>query len=155
NDADDVTVAYYAASQMLVFTVEKFGMHSVVKALQLWGAGKKTPEVIQTAFGVAPAEYDKGYRNWQKARLSRYENQYLFTLKGKDEGDGKRDVERTPNDPRAHAILALALLHGRKGAEAKKELAAALAIDPNNADAHFVSAKVATQEKEWTDAERH
>jgi len=34
SDASDVTVAYYAASQMLIWTVEKFGMPRVVEALK-------------------------------------------------------------------------------------------------------------------------
>ena len=37
-DVSDVTVAYYAASQMLVFTVEQFGMPKVVRRAQALGA---------------------------------------------------------------------------------------------------------------------
>ncbi|HEY8073586.1 MAG TPA: tetratricopeptide repeat protein [Labilithrix sp.] len=154
-DANDVTVAYYAASQMLIWTVEKFGMPKVVEALKLWGAGKKTPEVIQGAFGIPAADYDKQYRAWQLARLSRYKDQYLFTLKGKDPDEAKKEVDKAPNDPTAHVRYALALLRTRKAAEAKKELAAALAIDPKNADAHYVSAKLAGGEKDWKTAQTH
>jgi tetratricopeptide (TPR) repeat protein len=39
SNGEDVTVAYYAASQMLVWTVEAFGMPRVVEALRLWGEG--------------------------------------------------------------------------------------------------------------------
>jgi len=155
NDASDVTTAYYAASQMLIWTVERFGMKGVVKALELWGQGKKTPEVIKTAFGVTPEEYDKGYREWQLARLSRYKDQYVFTLKPHDIDDAKKAVKDKPNDPDAHVQLALSLARSRKGAEAKKELEAALAIDPKHADAHFVSAKIALAEKDAAGAARH
>jgi tetratricopeptide (TPR) repeat protein len=155
NDAEDVTTAYYAASQMLVWTVERFGMKGVVKALELWGQGKRTPEVIKTAFGISPEDYDKGYRQWQLDRLSRYKNQYVFTLKAKDVDDAKRDVKDKPNDPNAHVGLAMALLRTRKLADAKKELEAALTIDPKHADAHFVSAKIAIGEKDAKTAEAH
>jgi Tfp pilus assembly protein PilF len=155
-DANDVTVAYYAASQMLIWTVEKFGMGKVVEALKLWGAGKKTPDVIQGAFGLSAADYDKGYRAWQLARLVRYKDQYLFTLKGKDPDEAKKDVDKSPNDAAAHVRYALSLLRTRKGAaDAKKELAAALTIDPKNADAHFVSARLAGAEKDWPTAQKH
>jgi tetratricopeptide (TPR) repeat protein len=156
SDAEDVTVAYYAASQMMVWTVERFGMGKVVDALKLWGQGKKTPEVIQLAFGVSPADYDKGFRQWALGRMSRYKDQYLFTLKGKDLDEAKKDVAAHPKDPAAHVVLALAHLHSKKGlADAKKELAAAFAIDPNDRDAHFVSAKIAAGEKDLASAEKH
>jgi tetratricopeptide (TPR) repeat protein len=155
NDASDITTAYYAASQMLIWTVERFGMKGVVKALELWGQGKKTPEVIKTAFGVTPEDYDKGYREWQLARLSRYKNQYVFTLKPRDLDDAKKAVKDKPNDPDAHVLLALSLLRTGKHADASKELDAALAIDPRHADAHFVSAKLAMGKKDAAGAEKH
>jgi cellulose synthase operon protein C len=130
-------------------------MKGVVKALELWGQGKRTPDVIKGAFGVSPEEYDKGYRDWQLARLARYKNQYLFTLKPNDLDDAKKAVKDKPNDPDAHVGLALSLLRTRKLADAKKELEAALAIDPRHADAHFVSAKVALGEKDSANAEKH
>lgn len=154
--AEDVTVAYYAASQMMVWTVERFGMKKVVEALRLWGQGKKTPEVIPLAFGVSPADYDKGFRQWALARMSRYKDQYLFTLKGKDLDEAKKDVQAKPKDPTAHIVLALAHLRARKGvADAKNALDAAFAIDPKNPDAHFVAAKLAAGEKDLAAAAKH
>ncbi|MBX3197740.1 MAG: tetratricopeptide repeat protein [Labilithrix sp.] len=155
SDASDITTAYYAASQMLVWTVERFGMKGVVKALELWGQGKKTPEVIKTAFGVTPDEYDKGYRQWQLARLSRYKDQYVFTLKPRELDEAKKAAADKPNDPGARVELALALLRAGKAADAGKELDAALAIDPKHADARFVSAKLALGKKDAAGAEKH
>jgi cellulose synthase operon protein C len=155
NDASDVTTAYYAASQMLIWTVERFGMKGVVKALELWGQGKRTPEVIKGAFGVSPEEYDKGYRAWQLARLARYKDQYVFTLKPHDIDDARRAVKDKPNDPDARVALALALLRERKAGDARKELDAALAADPKHGDAHFVSAKLALGEKDAKRAVQH
>jgi cellulose synthase operon protein C len=155
SDASDVTVAYYASSQMLVWTVERFGMARVVKALELWGEGKKTPAVIQGAFGVTVAEYDKGFRSWALGRMARYKNQYLFTLKPKELEDTKKALEAKPNDASAHVEHALALVRAKKGKEAKKELEAALAIDPTHGDAHFVSARLALGEKNKEGAVRH
>ena len=155
SDASDVTVAYYAASQMLIWTVEKFGMPRVVEALKLWGQGKKTPDVIKGAFGLTAQEYDAGYRQWQLARLSRYKNQYLFSLKGKDVEEAKKNVQSAPTDAKAHVELAVALFRSHKGKEAKAELDAALAIDPKNADAHYVAAQVARGEKDTEGAKKH
>lgn len=155
SDANDVTVAYYAASQMLIWTVEKFGMPKVVEALRLWGQGKKTPDVISGAFGVSAKDYDAGYRQWQLARLSRYKNQYLFTLKAKDLDEAKKGVQSTPTDAKAHVELALALVRTRKAKEAKAEIDAALAIDPRNPDAHYVAAQLARGDKDLEGARKH
>ena len=154
-DANDVTVAYYAASQMLIWTVERFGMPKVVEALKLWGAGKKTPEVIKLAFGVTADEYDAGYRTWQLGRLGRYKTQYLFSLKAKDVDDAKKSVADAPTSAKAHVELAVAFFREHKGKEAKAEIEAALAIDPSNADAHFVAAQVAHTEKDPDGAKKH
>ena len=155
SDASDVTTAYYAASQMLIWTVEKCGTDKVVLALKLWGQGKKTPDVLQGAFGVSADAYDKGYREWQMARLKRYDGQYLFNLKPKDLEETKKAVAANPKDARAHVELAVALLRTRKPGEAKKELEAAFAIDPKNGDAHYVAAQVAKAEKDPEGAKKH
>ena len=156
SDAEDVTVAYYAASQMLIFTVERYGMGGVRKALELWGQGKKTPAVIQSAFGVSPSDYDAAYRSWQLGRLSRYKNQYLFTLKPKELDEADKDIKARPNEAAPHVVKALALMHGRKAKEAKQEIEAALKIDPKSGDAHFVAAKLAIAvDKDVAAAEKH
>jgi tetratricopeptide (TPR) repeat protein len=74
----DVTVAYYAASQMLAFAGERFGFSAITHALKLWGEGQATPEVFQGAFGMTPAEFDGAFRGWALARLQRYDTQYIF-----------------------------------------------------------------------------
>ena len=154
-DASDVTVAYYAASQMLIWTVERFGMPKVVEALKLWGQGKKTPEVLKGAFGTSAAEYDAGYRQWQLARLSRYKSQYLFTLKGKDLDEAKKNVQSAPTSAKAHIELALALVRTRKAKEAKTEIDTALTLEPKNADAHYVAAQLARGDKDLETSRKH
>ena len=47
-------------------------MPKVVDALKLWGQGLRTPDVIQRAFGLSPADYDAQYRAWELAKLARY-----------------------------------------------------------------------------------
>ena len=141
-DAEDITVAYYAASQMMVFTVETFGMKSVSQALKLWGQGVKTPDVIQRAFGVSGADYDAKFRAWALARMKRYDTQFMFDEHGIALDDAKKNLAANPNDANAHAALALALLHARKAEDAKKELDSAIKIDPKNPNANFLLSKI-------------
>jgi tetratricopeptide (TPR) repeat protein len=143
DSGEEMTVAYYAASQMLVFTAEQFGMPKIVKALKLWGEGARTPAVIERAFGVSPAEYDAKYRAWELAKLLRYKGQYLFDDHAVPVDDAKARVTAAPNDAKAHAAYALALLRTKKADDAKKEIAEALRLDPNELDARFLAVKMA------------
>ena len=142
-DGNDVTVAYYAASQMLVYTAEKYGMPKIVAALKLWGDGVRTPEVIQRAFGVSATEYDRLFRVWAMDRLARYKTQFLFDDRARPLDEAQARVKSSPNDAAAHAALALALVHARKVDEAKKEIEAALKLDPKDMNAHYLGSKLA------------
>lgn len=151
----DVTVAYYAASQMVAFTAQQFGFDRIAKALELWGAGKRTGAVIQEAFGVSPAEYDKQYRAWQLARLARYNGQYAFDRRPKPLDEAKALSAAAPGDAAAHVDYALALVRAHKIDEAGVEVAAALKLDPNDKDAHFLAAKLAGGSKDADGQDKH
>jgi tetratricopeptide (TPR) repeat protein len=151
----DVTVAYYAASQMIAFTAEQFGFAKITRALELWGDGKRTPEVLREAFGVAPRDYDARFRTWAMARLSRYEGQYLFDLKPQPLEAAKAAAAAAPTSAAAHDAVALSLLHAHKADEAGPELDAALRLDPNDQNAHFLSAKLASMNKDAEGQEKH
>ncbi len=154
-DAEDVTTAYYASSQMVVFTVERFGMPKVVDALKRWGKGAPTKEVIEKSFGLSVEAYDAAFNEWALARLSRYKGQFLFQSREIPLPAAKLAAEARPSDPTVHVDLALALLRGKKGKEAKAALAHALTLDPKEPRAHFVFAKLAVGEKDSAAAEQH
>ncbi|MBV9947717.1 MAG: hypothetical protein JOZ69_12760, partial [Myxococcales bacterium] len=103
----DVTVAYYAASQMLAFSAEQFGFPAITRALSLWGEGKRTAEVIREAFGLSPEDYDARFRAWALGRLRRYDGQYIFHLKPIELDDAQSAVTANPARPEAHVSLAL------------------------------------------------
>ncbi|HEY8038512.1 MAG TPA: tetratricopeptide repeat protein [Polyangiaceae bacterium] len=151
----EVTVAYYAASQMLAFTAEQFGFARITRAMELWGDGKRTGDVIREAFGLSAGEYDARYRAWQLARLARYENQYIFSLRPVPLDEARAAAAAAPKSAPAHVALALALLRAHKGDDAAHEVDAALAIDPNDKDAHFLSAKLAANAKDLDAQEKH
>ena len=151
----DVTVAYYAASQMVAFTAEQFGWARLTQALELWGQGKRTPQVIEGAFGVTPAQYDSKFRAWALARLARYQGQYMFARTPLSLEDAKAAVGANAAGAGPHVDLALALLRERKLDEAGKELDAAFKIDPGDKDAHFLAAKLAGAHKDMAARETH
>jgi tetratricopeptide (TPR) repeat protein len=150
-----VTVAYYAASQMVAFTAQQFGFEGITRALRLWGEGKRTADVIQIAFGIPAKQYDSRFRAWALARLARYEGQYIFHLRPRSLDDAKAAAAAAPGNAPAHVDYAFSLLHAHKVDEASQEIDAALKIDPNDKDAHFLAAKVAVGTKDIDGAEKH
>jgi tetratricopeptide (TPR) repeat protein len=143
NDDLDVTVAYYAASQMIVFTAEEFGMSKITRALELWGEGVRTPDVIQRAFGVPASEYDARYRAWERNRLAHYRGQFMFDAHAKPLEEAKAAAAANPTSAQAHVGLALSLARAHKLDEAQAEVDAALKIDPGEKTAHYLGAKLA------------
>ncbi len=120
-------------------------MGRVVKALELWGKGKRTPEVIAEAFGLPAAEYDAKFRVWALARLARYDRQYVFDERPPSLEEATAKVKARPNDAGAHAELAFAMtVAHQKGAKA--ELDAALKLDPKHPDANYLAAKIAAKD---------
>jgi Tfp pilus assembly protein PilF len=151
----DVTVAYYAASQMVAFTAEQFGFPRITRALELWGEGKRTGEVIREAFGVSADEYDARFRAWALSRVARYEGQYMFDVKASSVADARAGAAAGPNTASAHVELAVALLRAHNVADAEREVEEALRIAPYDKDAHFVAAKLAAMNKDPAAQERH
>jgi tetratricopeptide (TPR) repeat protein len=146
SDTYDIGGAYYASSQIVVFTVEQFGMPKVVEALKLWGQGVRTPEVIQRAFGLSASDYDAKYRAWELQKLARYKGQFMYREHAVALDDAKAKVLASPKDAKAHAELAIALLHARKAKDAEAEIDLALKIDPTNMTAHYVAAKLSADD---------
>lgn len=151
----DVTVAYYAASQMLAFTAEQFGFPGITRALRLWGQGKRTADVIHEAFGVSPEDYDARFHAWALARLARYEGQYMLDVRAGAVDDARAAVAVNPNAVHPHVVLAIALLQAHRPADAQREIGEALRIAPADMDAHFVAAKLAALDKDAGGQETH
>jgi Tfp pilus assembly protein PilF len=151
----DVTVAYYAASQMLAFTAEQFGFPGITRALALWGEGKTTAEVIQVAFGVQPADYDARFRAWVHGRLARYDGQYMFSPPSASLEEAATAAAARSDIAATHVAYAVALLRAHKPDDASREIDAALKIEPTNLDAHFVASKLAGIANDTVAQEQH
>jgi tetratricopeptide (TPR) repeat protein len=151
----DVTVAYYASSQMVAFTADQFGFPRITRALQLWGEGKTTAQVISEAFGLSPADYDARFRAWEMARLARYDGQYFFDPKSISVEEAAAAVAAAPQSAPTRVAHAVALLRAKKPDEASREVEAALKIDRSNRDAHYVASKLAALARDPEAQEKH
>ena len=154
DDVSDVTMAYFAASQILVYMAEEFGFPKVVAMLPRWGAGERTPEVVKGALGVTPEELDRRFRAWLKPRLTRYEKQYVPDLHAPPLDDARKAVLAAPKDAKKHVALALALFQDGQEQEGEAVLAEALRMDPKQPDANYVKLRVAFGDKKLDEAGR-
>jgi tetratricopeptide (TPR) repeat protein len=154
NSEEDVTMAYYAASQILVFLSQEFGFPKVVSMLPRWGAGERTAEVVKESLGVTPEELDRRFRAWLVPRLDRYTKQYVPDLHTPPLDDARKAARASPNDAKKEVELALALYADGQKPEGDAVLAEALRIDPKQPDAHYVMLRLALREKNFQEAER-
>jgi len=148
-----VTMAYYAASQIIVFISEKYGFDKVVAMLPLWGNGERTPEVVQHALGVSASELDKEYRAWLDKKLARYSSQFVPDLRAPPL-DEASDAAKTNPTAKKDVSLALALLKVGKEPEARAALSDALKLDPKFPEASYVLADLAIDAEKYDDADK-
>ena len=130
DEVSDVTMAYFAASQIVVFMAEEFGFPKLVSMLPRWARGERTPEVVKVALGVEPQEVDRRFRAWLSRRLARYAKQYVPDLHAPPLDEARKAVQAAPKNARKHVELALALFADGQKPEAEAMLAEALRLDP-------------------------
>ncbi|HLF83084.1 MAG TPA: tetratricopeptide repeat protein [Blastocatellia bacterium] len=67
---DGVPLAYFQASQVCEFVDEKFGFDSILKMLALYKENAKTPDVLQRVLKLTPADFDRAFNDYIKAKTS-------------------------------------------------------------------------------------
>jgi cellulose synthase operon protein C len=73
--ADDVTLAYFQASQVVEFITDRYGFDSVLRMLALYRDKARTADALRQALKLTEAEFDRAFmeyveskaREWQKA----------------------------------------------------------------------------------------
>jgi tetratricopeptide (TPR) repeat protein len=69
---EGVGLAYFQASQVCEFVEEKFGFDGILRMLALYKEGAKTPDVFQRALKLAPADFDRAFNDFIRAKTSPY-----------------------------------------------------------------------------------
>jgi len=67
---DGVPLAYFQASQVCEFVDEKFGFDAILKMLALYKENARTPDVLQRALKLTPADFDRRFDEYIKAKTS-------------------------------------------------------------------------------------
>ena len=146
-ELNDVATAYYASSQIMSLWATSYGMPKLSEMLRQWGAGKRTPEVLQGVLGKPPEQLDREFRAYAEQRLSRYRAQFVPLTRGGPIPLAEAAVEREPDSALTHTTLALALLRRGRGDRAKGELTRALTLDAKFPDARFLDAQLSAHEE--------
>jgi cellulose synthase operon protein C len=69
---DGVMLAYFQASQVCEFVEEKFGFDGILRMLALYKEGAKTPAVLDRALKLSPADFDRAFNDYIRAKTSSY-----------------------------------------------------------------------------------
>ncbi|HZO17290.1 MAG TPA: tetratricopeptide repeat protein [Polyangiaceae bacterium] len=155
DDPQDITMAYFAASQIAVFMADEFGFPKVVKMLPAWAEGKRTPEIVQDTFGVSAEELDRRFKKWLEPRLERYRKQFVPKVgQPLPVEEARRAVAEHPKSADKHVDLALSQLATGSKAEAEATLKLALALDPKEPNATYTLMRLAMAQKDLKRAEK-
>jgi Tfp pilus assembly protein PilF len=141
---DDMLVAYYAATKLVAFMIERYGFARVQGLLALWGQGLDTPAVIERGLGVSADALDRAFREALRPRLAPHLDAYTVTPS--DYGNRAaltRSAEADPQDARAQAAAAAAALFDGDALEAAQRAERALRLDASVPLARWVRARLA------------
>ncbi len=143
--ADDTMTAYYAASQLVAFLIERYGFARVAAMLPLFGEGLSTAEAVSRALGVSPAEVDAGFRAAVQARLApRYARHWDPDLaRFTDRAARVAAAEAAPADALRQAEAAAADVVARDLESARTRVARALTLDPAQPLGLYLRARLA------------
>lgn len=148
-DPSSVIVAYYAASKLVEFMIERYTFDRVISMLPLWGQDLPTPDVVQRALGVSIDQIDTDFRAFTTQRLARYATQWSFVEGAYSERERlAREATAQPQNADAQARNAAALAVAGEREPAKTAAQNALRIDPRNTLAHYIMARIALSERD-------
>jgi len=147
-DASDVTMAYYAASQVMTYVGERYGMAKIAEMLRLWGQGVRDPEVVQRALGIGFEELERQFRAWLEPRLVRYKNQFVPDLHAPGLPEAKKAAAANPQDVRKQIELVIAAAQEGEGEAAQAALEAARKANPNDAHVRYLTARLQMKRKD-------
>jgi Tfp pilus assembly protein PilF len=141
-ELDDVGMAYYASSQILVMLADHYGHDKLAEMLRQWGKGKTSEQVMSGVLGKQPNELDAEFRRFADQKLARFSQQFMPLQRKGSPARLAKELGESPKDPQRLLRLALAVLRDGDRDRAEQLLAQAEQIEPTNADARFLRAEL-------------
>jgi tetratricopeptide (TPR) repeat protein len=149
----DMLMAYYAASRLVEFMIDRYTFARVAAMLPLWGQGLATPDVIQRALGVSADEVDRGFRDALRPRLARYATQYVFDPSAwRERAPFARAVADNPQSAETQEQAAAAALVAGDAETATQHAERAVRLDSNARLARWVRVTLALARRRGAEA---
>jgi tetratricopeptide (TPR) repeat protein len=148
--------AYYASSQIVKYIAETHGFDDLVAMLREWGAGRRTPDVIQRALGIGIDELDRNFRSHTLQRLSARANDFAVDFaRYRDLRALGEAAQANPNDADAQAALAAGMMVSGQIDQARQAASQAISRQSGHPVARYVLAMLAMMQGEGAEAEEH
>jgi tetratricopeptide (TPR) repeat protein len=71
---DQIPLAYFQASLICDFVEEKLGFGAILKMLDLYKHGAKTPDVLKEALGIDAKAFDQGFLDYVRGKTAGYQS---------------------------------------------------------------------------------
>lgn len=143
----DVTVAYYASTQIVTMLAEEFGRQKLREMLVAWGRGERHEQVFQGVLGLSSSQLDERFRRFLERRLARFAQQYQPPSTSGALPSLVAATQAEPKQPAPLARLALRQLEEGDLDAAKATLARASKLDAAHPDVLWVQANVGLAEE--------
>jgi tetratricopeptide (TPR) repeat protein len=72
NSPDDVPRAYFQASQICEFIVERYGFDAILEMLRRYRDRARTPDVLQSVLKLSEAEFDAAFKDYVQSKIGPY-----------------------------------------------------------------------------------
>ncbi len=151
-----IVVAYHQAALSVAFLARRFGFPKIVDALKLFGAGKRTREVLEQISGMPIAKLDEEFRSDLRKQLSAYEGTFYIRPSDYADTDGLRlKIRNRPKDAQLQGLLAVAMVRsGADPAESAGQIAVARKLDPRCKEAVLADAELQQKLGRTAEAEK-
>ena len=136
-----VIYAYFQAGLASQYLVERFGWDKVLAMLRAYGEDRGTEEVFSSVLGLAPEEFDAGFREWVAARIK------PIALRPRVDGEALSALETRarehPDDAEALVALAVALVQRGQALDAQETVGRARGLGSKDPRLDLVAGMVA------------
>jgi tetratricopeptide (TPR) repeat protein len=150
SNSDDWQFAYCQSRLYAEYMIQSGGPESLKKMLAAYRENRSTPAAIKNVFGVDIAEFERGYREFLKQKVTTIHTAERPSAKSIQEL--QKEVEANPKDAAHAAAYAWRLLDKGNTGLAKKTAKDALAIDPKQPWAALVLSRLDAEDQKYGDA---
>ncbi len=144
----DMEIAYYQGYLATTWLVKHYGLPRVLAALKQYGKGKRTAQILPKMTGTTIKELDRRFLDQQRQRLSFYSRNWSASPDDyRDLKARQKAAKARPNDAKAQAALAAALMAAGKSKEAGAQADRVLASAPKQRLAIYVKTLLAFRKR--------